>query len=129
MFINFAPQDPKVNPAAGPTGRLASVIGDQRATLRTPSKLRIGSNTLLDTDSQQQLLTSLSSADTGANAAAAAAAAEQLASAAQVQAAVEAFHNLPPAAVSAFAAALGGGSDQANVPVAGHSFSPSDGER
>ncbi|GFR45859.1 hypothetical protein Agub_g7310 [Astrephomene gubernaculifera] len=122
-------KDPKVNPAPGPAGRISSVIGDQRVTLRTPSKLRIGS-TVADQDPQQQLLNSLTGADGAAAAAAAAAAAcaavdpenaaaaAAAAAAAQVQAAVEAFTNLPPAAATAFAAALGGG-DQGGVPVNG----------
>ncbi len=104
------------------------MIGDARSYMRTPSKLRIGT-TVADPDPQQQLLDSLTSADAAsvaaaaaaaaaavgdadaAAAAAAAAAAQQLASASAMQAAVEAFQNLPPAAI---AAALGTG-DQAAV--------------
>ncbi|GLI71552.1 hypothetical protein VaNZ11_016789 [Volvox africanus] len=123
-------KDPKISPAPGPAGRIASVIGDQRTTLRTPSKLRIGSSNLIDNETQQQLIPGLTSADAAAAAAAgdpdnaaaaaAAAAAQQLASAAQMQAAVEAFQNLP----TAFAAALG--REQAGVPVAGQPLVPPD---
>ncbi|KXZ52645.1 hypothetical protein GPECTOR_9g690 [Gonium pectorale] len=141
LFGSFAEDSPR--PSLDAVGRSISSkslgakdrghvgrIADLRLSIRTPSKLRIGT-TPADPDPQQQLLETLSiDADTAAAAAAAAAAvgdnetaaaaavaavaAQQLASAAQVQAAVEAIQNLPPGAATAFAAALGG-ADQASV--------------